>query len=215
MGIDAITKAAKQFGLGASTGIEIGDVDGHLATPEYKEQEIGEDWYAADTMLAAIGEGHGQFTTVQLADYVAAIANGGSVYKLTLLDKVVDAGYTSTVFESTRQVRSTVSDPNGYISVLQQGMEAVASEGTASEVLADYKVKVAAKTGTTQSDTSSVNTGVFVCYAPADAPEIAIAVVVEHGGSGSALTDIAKSIMDAYFAAPSDSQTPAEGELVR
>ena len=215
LGIDAINSAAAQFGLGSSTGIEVGDVDGHLATPEYKQEALNEGWWAADNLLAAIGEGYGQFTPVQLADYVAAIANGGTVYKLTLLDKVVSADYTTVTYQSQREVRSTVDDSEGYIEVLQQGMEAVASEGTASEMLADYDIKVAAKTGTTQSDTSSVNTGVFVCYAPADAPEIAIAVVVENGGSGSALTDIAKDILDAYFSSRSSGQSPSEGALIQ
>ena len=190
-------------------------MDGHLATPEYKQEALNEGWWAADNLLAAIGEGYGQFTPVQLADYVAAIANGGTVYKLTLLDQVVSADYTTVTYQSQREVRSTVDDSEGYIEVLQQGMEAVASEGTASEMLADYDIKVAAKTGTTQSDTSSVNTGVFVCYAPADAPEIAIAVVVENGGSGSALTDIAKDILDAYFSSRSSGQSPSEGALIQ
>ena len=162
LNIDDITAAAKAFGLGSSTGIETGDVDGILATPEYKREELNDGWWAADNLLTAIGEGHSKFTPVQLADYVAAIANGGNVYKLTLLDKVVSADYTTVTYESKREVRSVVDNSKGYIDILQQGMEAVVQEGTASETLADYPIPVAAKTGTTQSDTSSVNTGVFV-----------------------------------------------------
>jgi penicillin-binding protein 2 len=78
-------------------------------------------------------------------------------------------------------------------------MKAVASTGTASSAFTNYKVPVAAKTGTVQSDAANINTGVFICYAPADKPEIAIAVVVEKGGSGSAIISVAKDIMDYYF----------------
>ena len=79
-------------------------------------------------------------------------------------------------------------------------MEAVAETGTAKSIFSSYPVEVAAKTGTVQSDTASINNGVFICYAPADDPEIAVAVVVEKGGSGAGIMSIAKEILDAYFA---------------
>jgi penicillin-binding protein 2 len=88
------------------------------------------------------------------------------------------------------------------MSIIQEGMRAVASTGgTAAGVFANYSVPVAAKTGTVQTsnDGETLNNGVFVCYAPADDPEIAISLVVEKGTSGATIMEIAKDIMDYYF----------------
>ena len=216
MDIDPIAETASEFGFGSSTGIEIGDGTGTLATREYKREVLGEGWYKADTLITAIGQGHNMFTPVQIANYVATIANGGTVHKLTVLDKIVSSDYSTVLEEYDPEVLNTIQDPQGYFSYLQRGMVAVAETGTASSVFSDYPVPVAAKTGTVQSDTSTINTGVFVCYAPADDPEIAVAVVVEHGGSGSALTDIARQILDEYFSSTaSSSDFESDNSLIK
>ncbi len=200
MGARAISNAALEFGLGEKTGLEISEVSGHAATPEYKQEALNEGWWSADTLLASIGQGHNMFTPVQIANYVATIANGGTHYAATLLKYVTSGDYSVIVENNSPEILNVIEDEEtGFIGLLQQGMRAVASKGTASSVFKNYKVPVAAKTGTVQSDTKKVNTGVFVCYAPADKPEIAIAVVVENGGSGSAISTCARDIMDAYF----------------
>lgn len=206
LGINAISSAASDFGLGSKTGLEIFEVSGTLATPEYKETELNEGWWAADTLITAIGQGHNMFTPVQMADYIATIANGGTLYSLTLLKTVKEADYLSTVYETDPEQLSVIDDPDDNISILQEGMRAVALNGTASSVFSNYPVPVAAKTGTVQSDTATKNNAVFVCYAPVDDPEIAIVVLVEKGGSGSTIMSVAKKIMDYYFASP-ESQT--------
>ena len=91
-------------------------------------------------------------------------------------------------------------------------MRGVATSGTARSALANYRIDVAAKTGTVQSDTSNINDGVFVCYAPADDPQIAIAVVVQKGGSGSAIITVAKEVMDQYFSAVQESPSAVDAE---
>ncbi len=206
VGIDAIADAAAEFGLGAKTGIEIGEATGNIASSEYKREELGEGWWRADTLIAAIGQSYNMFTPIQMANYIAAIANGGTVYSTTLLKYAVSSDYSKIVTEESPKVLNTIEDENGYIPVLQQGMRAVAETGTAASYFANYEIPVAAKTGTTQSDTTSMNTGVFVCYAPADDPEIAVAVVVEKGGSGAALATIAKDVLTEYFQSSSISE---------
>ena len=101
---------------------------------------------------------------------------------------------------------NVIDDTDGYFPVLQRGMRAVVTNGTAAAAFQGFPISVAAKTGTVQYDNAAMNTGVFVCYAPADDPQIAIAIVIEKGGSGSALTTIAKDILTAYFSSSEESE---------
>ena len=216
MGIDPIAEAARQFGFGQKSGVEITEEAGTVASPEYKKKALDEGWWAADTLITAIGQGHNNFTPLQIANYVAAIANGGTVYKTTLLKLIKSADYSRIEYENQPGVLNQIEDNDGYLTIIKQGMRAVAATGTASSEFKNYKVRVAAKTGTVQSDTSNVNSGVFVCYAPYDNPQIAISVVAEGGGSGSAIMSVAKSILDVYFS--SDSYAPTvkdEYSLIR
>ncbi len=200
MDIDQIAAVAAEFGFGSPTGVEIGEASGHLATREYKIQATGETgWWKADTLITSIGQGLNEFTPIQIANYAAAIANGGTLYSTTLLRKITSFDYAEILVENTPEILHQIDDPEGYISILQEGMRAVASTGTARSIFANYPIPVAAKTGTVQSGSTDINDGVFICYAPADDPEIAIAVVVEKGGSGSALAPIGRNLLDAYF----------------
>ena len=201
IGADVLSSAAFDFGFGEKTGIELPEAAGIVSTPEYKEERYNEAWYAADTIQMAIGQGYNQFTPIQLANYVATIANGGTLNSLTILNNIRSADFTSVIYEPESEVLGTVPG-NEYLSIIQEGMRMVASTGgTAASVFADYPVPVAAKTGTVQTALSSetLNNGVFVCYAPADNPEIAISLVVEKGTSGSTIMGIAEDIMDYYF----------------
>ena len=222
VGVDAMAETARQFGFGASTGIEIGDNPGNVATKEYKQEVLGEQWYAADDVYTAIGQGHSMFTPVQLANYVSTIANGGYLHKLTLLNSVKSADYTETVFKNEPEIMFEFPEEGkGYLAVLRQGMEAVALNGTASTIFGEMIIRgevisVACKTGTVQSDNSEVNNGVFVCYAPADDPEIAISIVVEKGGSGADIMGIARDIMEYYFGDRTEnSELHGENTLIR
>ena len=218
MGITRIADAARLFGFGSHTGIEIGDAEGEVASRELKQEKYHEGWWNADTLQACIGQGYNRFTPIQMANYVATIANGGTLYQLSVLKSVTSFDYSDVLTRRAPKVLSVIEDTGGYIPVLQQGMRAVASSGTARSALSNYRVPVAAKTGTVQCDNSEMNDGVCVCYAPADGPQSAIAVVVQKGGSGSALINIAKSLMDVYFTSSSSSSSftvPGDGTLVR
>lgn len=200
-GIKNLEAAARDFGFGQHTGIETGDIEGIVACEKFKEEELGEEWYAADTVLASIGQSYNLFTPVQLANYAATIATGGTRYGVTLLHSVKSSDYTSVVYEKEPEVKYQFTGKDlEYIKYLQEGMKAVVEpDGTAGDVFGYYDIPIAAKTGTVQSDAEVINNGVFVCYAPADKPEIAISVVVEKGGSGSNIMGVAKDILDYYF----------------
>jgi membrane peptidoglycan carboxypeptidase len=131
---------------------------------DYKENTLGEDWYAADTLITAIGQ-RDLITPVQLANYVSSIANNGTLYRMTLFDRVMNEDYTKTLIVNEPEVLKTIEGNHGYLSILREGMEAVASSGTAEAVFADYPVKIAAKTGTVESETSRETNAVFVCFA--------------------------------------------------
>lgn len=197
--IQYIIDAAHDFGLGLPTGIELPGYVGQVSSPEYKMEDTGgEEWYPGDSMLAGIGQGYSLFTPVQLANYAATIANGGTHYQLTILDQVKSHDFSSVVYKNMPKVMNVI---NEYIDVLQDGMLAVGSWGSAIEVFNGYYVNIGAKTGTVQSDSSVKNNGVFICYAPAEDPEIAIAVAVTRGGSGTNIMHIARQILDYYYAA--------------
>ena len=208
---DAIPETAAMFGLGSKTGLEIYEIPGTLASPEYKREKLNEIWYSADQLLSAIGQSHNMFTPVQIANYISTIANNGTRYRMTLLSKVKTADYSELVYSHEPEIVNVIDDPVN-IGYLQDGMRAVARTGTAASVFGNYPVSIAAKTGTVQSDISAVNNGVFVCYAPANNPEIAISVVIEKGASGSAVMEIAKTVLDYYFSG--EQSVSATGDLI-
>jgi penicillin-binding protein 2 len=211
---DPIEETAADFGFGSKTGIELPEKAGILGTKEYKKETLDESWYKGDTFRTAIGQGYNQFTPVQLVNYVATIANGGTRYSLTTLNNIRSADYSSVIYEPEQKVLGTIEEKD-FIAILQEGMKAVAATGgTAASVFANYPVSVAAKTGTVQSNTSSINHAVFVCYAPADDPEIAISIVVEKGKSGSTIMEIAKDIMDYYFSDDVDVKVASDNALL-
>ncbi|MCF0120576.1 MAG: hypothetical protein HUJ65_02965 [Oscillospiraceae bacterium] len=199
IGCYALADAAKEFGFGSPTGIEIPEADGLLATPEYKEEYENEEWYAADTLIAAIGQGYTVVTPLQLANYCATIANGGTLNQLTLLNRVKSFDYSTVTYIQPTTTLHQIAETD-YIKILQEGMEAVTEgSGSAEPVFNDCEIKVGAKTGTVQSDGTKITDGAFLCYAPADDPEIAIAIVVEKGVSGTTIMSTARKIVDYYF----------------
>ncbi len=200
LGADNMADAAYDFGFGAKTGIELPESAGNVATPDYKKEVIGIDWFAADNVFTAIGQGYSYFTPIQLANYVSTIANGGERHGLTILSNIRSADFTSVVYQPAVKDLGTLPGRE-YLGPIQEGMRLVASEDGTASMFKDYPVPVAAKTGTVQTSSNSetINNGVFVCYAPADNPEIAISLVVEKGKSGGTIMEIAKDIMNYYF----------------
>ncbi|MBP8639311.1 MAG: penicillin-binding protein [Oscillospiraceae bacterium] len=201
LGIDRLSDYALRFGLGTSTGIELSESTGIMATQKYKEETTDTPWYNGDTLQAAIGQSFSVFTPLQLANYIATLANNGTRYEARMLKAARSYDYSESVYERTAVVADTVSVDQTYYDAVHTGMYNVANsaDGTAYSVFGSYPYKVAAKTGTAQLGEAITNNGVFVCYAPYDDPQIAIAVVVEKGGAGSKIASIARDVLDYYF----------------
>lgn len=196
--IDRLNDYGKMFGLGQYTGIEVeGEAKGILAGRENSAKR-GIRWYDGDTIQAAIGQSDNLLTPLQLANYVATIANGGTRYQLHLLDEVKNYTMEETIFRNTSMGES-LDVSSKTIDIVIDGMKKVTEDGTASSVFRNYPISVAGKTGTAQVSSGSSN-GVFVAFAPVEDPQIAIAIVIEHGAHGNWAAPIAVDIMDAYFA---------------
>ncbi len=205
--IAAMDSTAKAMGLGEATGIELPENIGHRANPETKKKLYTADksgWYKADQITAAIGQSDNRFTPMQLCVYASTLANRGTRYKATFLNRVVSADYRSLLQQSEKEVLSTLEISDDAYLAYTTGMRLVTQKtnwtGTAYSTFKNYPISVAAKTGTAQNGqgTASDN-GAFICYAPAEDPQIAIAIYGEKAGHGSSLTTIARDILDIYF----------------
>ena len=206
LGIARLAPYAEYFGLGTTTGVEIGESTGTMSNPQEYRENHGVNWTDGVSAQTAIGQADNMFTPIQLATMCATIATGGVRLQTHFLDKITD--YTGeTVLEEYEPVELYDAGLSGdVLGVVQAGMQMVATEGTASNVFANYPVSIAAKTGT--AETSSVPSTdpdytepnlSFICYAPAYDPEIAVAVVMEYGNTGDYAKYVAKDILDQYF----------------
>ena len=216
-GITAIDNTAKALGLGEPTGIELPEATGRRANPETKKElyDEGHDgWYDADTVAASIGQSENRFTPLQLCSYTAALANRGVRYKATLLKRVLSSDYQELVLENQPVVASTLNISDEAYAAYSEGMREAVTSGTAYSAFVGYDVAVCAKTGTAQHGSGGSDNASFVLYAPADDPEIAIAIYVEKGAQGGTLGTIARDILTAYFSEAGSTDTvPAENTL--
>ena len=192
LGLDTLNEYAKAFGLGVSTGIEIGDRAGNLT-----ENGPGENL----APWAAFGQASYLFTPLQLSNYVATLASGGKHCQAHLLKSVKS-------YDNSQVLEVGNTEPLNVIDISEENLEAVLEGmhgytqpgGSVYSYFRSCVVDAAAKTGTAQIQ-GVENTGVFVCFAPYDDPEIALAIVIEEGGSGAALASAAVEILNAYFTA--------------
>ncbi len=212
LGVDRIAAMARRFHLGSELGIGLhNEKKGLIPTVAWKVKRFGKKWFPGETLPVAIGQGYVLMTPIQLVSMMATVANEGTVYRPHLVKKVVDPdgrilkefgpeilGYTGISQESFKKVK--------------QGLFAVVNDagGTGANARL-WDVKVAGKTGTSQvvklgKDRKKavmyqhMDHGLFVAFAPFDKPEIAVAVVVEHGGGGGAVAaPIAGKILRTYF----------------
>jgi len=190
MGITTLNKYFSAFGLGEKTGVEVYESSGILDNAE-------SGWFAGNTIQVAIGQ-HNAFTPIQICAATAAIANGGTRYKATLVNKILSYDLNETYYEVTPEVISTVDIDDDVLELIKSGMLSVTEDGTGSAVFKDYPIKIGGKTGTSQTDRGADH-NVFVAFAPFDDPEIAVAVVIEHGASSYTSGSVMRAIMDAYF----------------
>ena len=182
--IETLTKYAEMYGFDSTTGIEISETSPSIAT--------------SDAPRASMGQSNHAFTTSQLARYAATLANGGSCYDLTLLDRITDSG--GNILEEKEPVlHSTVEMTDEQWNAIHTGMHQVITESQ-SEVFGDLNLHVAGKTGTAEESSDRANHGLFICYAPYDEPEIAMSVRITNGYSSRNAASVARDILSYYFA---------------
>ena len=195
-GIATIDDYATQFGLGRSTGIEIGDSSGALASPEYAESH-GLDWTDGQTITAAIGQSYNLFTPLQLSNYIATLVGGGEHYAAHLLKSVKSFDNSRLLYVYDKEPENVVDISPATLQAVTTGMHNLTT-GSLYGAFKDCVVSAGAKTGSAQVGTDIANGG-FVAYAPYENPEIAVAIVIEKGGAGAALASTAVEVINAYF----------------
>ena len=197
-GISTLARYASAFGLGEPTGIEIPEKIGVMTTPDYVNSLEGHYWTDGQTLTAAIGQSYSLFTPLQLANYVATLAGGGTRYNAHLLKDVRTYDNAEIVDVYNEPAAEIIDIEPQNLNAVLQGMRDLVVSGSVAYYFKDCVVDASAKTGTAQTG-SKVSNGVFVAFAPYDDPQIALAVVIEKGGSGGALASTAVQILNSYF----------------
>lgn len=204
LGIQAQTEQAKAYGLGVSTGIELTENTGVNAGPDYCEQ-VGTVWYPGNVLSAAIGQSDNQFTPLQLANYIATFANGGTHYYAHLLKNVKSNDNSSIICEYADTVEDPVMNEVPLADAAREAIKKGMGQVIAADNITDFDdlyekgIEVGCKTGTAQLGKTGRYNGLFVSFAPLDDPEIAICTVVEKATSGASTAAITAEIMNYYF----------------
>jgi penicillin-binding protein 2 len=214
LGIDAIARFMAQFGFGAPTGIDLaGEATGILPSQEWKMRRFNQKWYAGETISIGIGQGYNAYTPLQLAQAVAMLANGGIAYRPQLVSAVEDHRTRERAPVEPRQLR-TLNLKREHLAVVRDALVGVNKEGTAARSFANAPYASAGKTGTAQvigikQGEKYVESKVqeelrdhslFIAYAPAESPRIALAVIVENAGFGArAAAPLARKVIDYYL----------------
>ncbi len=212
VGIDTLAKYSYYLGLGHKTGIELkGEIPGVLASNEIAKQE-NRGWNPGETISAAIGQSYNTFTPIQMAKYVAMVANRGKKLDVTIVKSIIRPDgseiprneYESKVSEKlglTPDNTEEMSFNEANIQAILEGMRGVTSEsgGTAYSTFRDFDIEVGGKTGSAQTGVEGKTNAWFVGFAPFDNPEIAIVVFVRNGGSGGYTAEVARDIIAQYF----------------
>src|SRR5690606_11482710 len=226
MGIERFADYMHRYGFGERSGIDlVGENDGAVPSIDYKRSVSTEPWYPGETVIAGIGQGYWIATALQLVRATAAIANGGTLHPLRIAE-ATRVGYRSPWKPLPAEPAPRITDDIEHLRAVQEGMVDTVHgpRGTARSMGVGAPYRIAGKTGTAQRSSRRGNvsddphklpyhlrhTALFVGYAPADDPRIAIAVVVEHGGyGGSAAAPIARKVFDAWLLGKMPEKPPA------
>ena len=204
MGIEKMNEYRTLFGLGAKTGCELGEASGVLDSPEYRAS-LNQKWLPGYTVQSAIGQAGNLFSPIQLANYCAAVANGGTRYRTHFVKSVKSYDYSRTVFENEAEIVAETGVSEKTLEIVRRGMLEVGTTGYCSSYFAHLPVQVAAKTGTSQEIRKiggvsvKINNGFLIAFAPYDNPEIAVAVVGEGMTSGAFLAPVVADIVEYYY----------------
>ena len=200
VGQDVLPDYARRAGFGARTGIEVEEAPGLVPDPAWKIQTKGEGWAPGDTVNLAIGQGELLVTPLQVAVMLAAVGNGGTLYRPQVVEMIAaDPDHPEWQFQPIEAGRFPLDAAN--LAVIQDSLHKVTSAtyGTAYRAFEGSSVPSAGKTGTAESGQEKPHAW-FAGYAPADDPEIAIVVIVEHAGEGSTYAaPLWRQVAEAYF----------------
>lgn len=229
MGIARFDQYMTRYGFGQKTGIDLaGENIGILPSPQWKAKRSKEGWYPGETVIAGIGQGYWVVTALQLARGTAAIANGGHLQQLHLV-RESRTGYEAPWLPKQVAAPTLITDNPAHLRAVQEGMVSTihGGRGTAKVMARGAPYRMAGKTGTAQKISRKGNVSMnphslplhlrhqalFVGYAPAENPTIAVAVVVEHGGyGGSTAAPIARKIFDAWLLGKMPEPLPGKNE---
>jgi penicillin-binding protein 2 len=216
MGINKFDFYMRRYGFGQPTGIDlIGEVSGILPSPEWKRKRFNQPWFTGETVIAGIGQGFWVVTPLQLAQGTASLANGGKRIPLRLVQQK-RIGLNQPWQMQAKPTSTSIGATPQQLQAINQGMQMTmhSPRGTGYAIAANAPYLIAGKTGTVQKISRKGNISLdpknlpmhlrhqalFIGYAPADAPKIAVVVVVEHGGYGaSSAGPIARKMLDAYL----------------
>lgn len=220
LGIDKMNKYCNLLGLGQKTGIELPEAEGMLASIANKEAN-GMVWNPGDTVQAAIGQSDNLFTPLQLANYCATIANGGTRYQPYIIKSVLSSDMSEVVYETEPTVINTLNVSKKNLDIVKQGMHQVIGD-SCDTYFRNCIVDAAGKTGTSQLNRTTeggvsmkCNNGFFISFAPYDNPEIAIAIVAENALSGARTSQAAVPVYNYYFGQKTSVDTaPAPNTLI-
>lgn len=215
LGIEKLTDFVRHFGFGRKSGIDIaGEVDGLLPTPEWKQRRFKQPWYKGETVIVGIGQGYTLATPMQLAQATAILANKGVAMRPHLVSAITNTK-TKVRAEVVHAINDKIVLKDENLEIVRQGMvDVTLPGGTAVAVGANAGYSIAAKTGTAQvigikqneryneklMNERHLDHALFIAYAPAENPTIAVAVIVENGRhGGSTAGPIARKVMDYYL----------------
>ena len=214
LGIDPIARFMAQLGFGSRSGIDIpGEVSGILPSSEWKWRRFRQKWFAGETISVGIGQGYNAYTPLQLAQAIATLANDGVMYRPHIVNYIEDIRTRARALIEPKPLRTLEVKPE-HIRVIKDALVGVAKEGTSARVFAGTSYVSAGKTGTAQ--VIAIKQGekyvesrvaerhrdhaLYIAYAPADNPKIAIAVIAENAGFGArAAAPIARQVFDYYL----------------
>jgi len=222
LGAERIARTAKEFGLGEPMGLGLeNEKPGNIPTPDWKEKKYKKKWFRGETLSVGIGQGYVLMTPIQLASMISAVANDGTMYRPHLVKRILDPD-GKVLKEFTPELVRKVKAKEESFRLVKEGLLAVVNEphGTGGAARL-YEVSVAGKTGTSQVVKLRSSKGdtpyeyrdhaLFVAFAPYEKPEVAVAVIVEHGEhGGAAAAPIASRILRAYFEGKGVIKKPVE-----
>ena len=207
VGQDVLPRFGRGFGFGEKTGLEgVLEEGGLMPDPDWKVNTIGEQWWVGDTVNIAIGQGYLLVTPLQVARMIAAVANGGTLYRPYIIERIGPAGDAIPEQVTQPEVVGTLPISAEHLAAIQEALLGVTTKsiGTAPHRFAGLSIPVAGKTGTAEvGGPDTIPHSWFAAYAPANNPEIAIVVLAENAGEGSSVAaPLTRQVVEAYYGLP-------------